>query len=201
MILLITEPEFRADESLLLNRMLEKHPELLVHLRKPESDRAAMEQLLEHISPEYYSRIVIHQHHELLQHFPLKGLHQTTADREKHPEKRAISTSFHTLSEALESQDKYQYFFCSPVFPSISKPGYHTSENWMILRQSADFRKKAVALGGITSGKLHTVFGLGFRNVALLGAVWQHSDPAQAIDDLYSAYSRTIVTFDASDQL
>ena len=201
MIVLITEPEFRADESQLLNRMLEKHPELLVHIRKPGAEIEETGQLLRQISPEYYPRLVLHQQHELLQHFPLKGIHLTTADRENHPEKNAISTSFHTLSEAVKQQENYQYFFCSPVFPSISKPGYHSLENWTISQQETNFRKKAVALGGINSGRLSQVFKIGFRNVALLGAVWQHPNPVQAIDHLYSAYSRTIITFDASDQL
>lgn len=201
MIILITEPEFRTDESLLLNRMLKKHPEPTIHLRKPAAKLPEMEALLENIDPEFHVRLVVHQHHRLVEKYLLKGMHFTTSDREKKPDEKAVSTSFHALSEAQTLHEKFRYFFCSPIFPSISKAGYSTEENWDIRSQQTTFREKAVALGGINSERLEETFQLGFRHIAVLGAIWQDADPEAAFDRLTSAYSRTIATFTDSDQL
>lgn len=201
MIILLTEPEFRADEAQILNRLLEKHPELVVHVRKPGSLLSDMACLLNQIDTQYRSKLVVHQHHVLTENFSLKGLHFTTSDREKKRQHEAISTSFHSLDEALKLHGNYSYFFCSPVFPSISKTGYSTKENWSVIGQETIFRQKAVALGGVCTERLEATFRLGFLHIAVLGTIWQHAHPELAFDQLADAYSRTIATFTDSDQL
>lgn len=201
MLILITQPEFRADEVQLLNRMLERQPELTVHIRKPGVELETLSLFLVKIAPEFHQRLVIHQQYQLTERFSLKGIHHTTSERLKQRQSTAISTSFHTISEALEAHEPYSYFFCSPVFQSISKPDYSTHEVLDVNSQSSCFREKAVALGGISTNRLTEVFQLGFRNIAVLGSIWQHADPVGELDSLQSAFSQTITTFTDSDQL
>lgn len=185
MIILFTTPEFSSNESLLLNQMLEEQT-LRVHLRKPDSTLNEFEQLLQNIDSAYHSRIVIHQHHQLADVFDLGGIHFTEMDRLREPMSlTAVSTSFHELETALKVGDRYRYFFCSPVFPSISKAGYSTSENWNITGETDAFREKAVALGGIDQTRLAELGDRGFQHIAVLGSVWLAPDPVKELKELF----------------
>jgi thiamine-phosphate pyrophosphorylase len=185
MIVLFTPPEHQPNEIPLLNRMLEAHPSLTVHLRKPSLDRFAYEQALGGITARFHPQVVLHQHHSLMDLYDVKGVHFTENYRGEHTlHPGVVSTSFHRLSDALDTGMVYPYFFCSPVFPSISKEGYEPTENWDISGTSEAFREKAVALGGIDLSKLEEVKLLGFRHIAVLGAVWQSERPEGVMDEL-----------------
>jgi thiamine-phosphate pyrophosphorylase len=187
-IILFTSPDFTSQESLLLNRMLEQ-PTLRVHVRKPDSAINEFEQLLKSVNSDYHSRIVIHQHHSLAEKYQLSGFHFTEKDRLSQPHStQAVSTSFHDLQTATNEQERYRYFFCSPVFPSISKAGYATDENWDISAETKAFREKAVALGGIDLGKLIAVRQRGFQHIAVLGTVWQAPDPVKELNELFRRF-------------
>jgi thiamine-phosphate pyrophosphorylase len=188
MIILFTTPGFSSNESLFLNRMLEE-PGLRLHLRKPHSSVNEFEQLLQDIDSAYHSRIVIHQHHQLAEVYDLGGIHFTEMLRLQEPlTSNTVSTSFHDLQTALKEGHPYRYFFCSPVFPSISKAGYSTSENWKIAEETAEFRGKAVALGGIDQTRLTEVRHRGFRHIAILGTVWQAPDPVKELKELFRRF-------------
>jgi thiamine-phosphate pyrophosphorylase len=185
MLVLLTHPEIFPGEADLLNRMLAEHSGLTVHLRKPRWNRVQTAQLLSAIGAIFHKQIVLHRHHELLEHYTLKGLHVTAEDRKRLPlSPAAISTSFHSLEEALHAGDSFRHFFCSPVFQSISKPGYTGTENWDISGQPEKLRAKAVALGGIDSTTIQQARLKGFRHFAVLGAVWQSGDPEMALREL-----------------
>lgn len=188
MIILFTTPDFSNNESLLLNRMLEE-PTLRVHLRKPDSTVTEFEQLLQNIDSVYHSRVVIHQHHQLAETYNLSGIHYTERHRLQEPlATNAVSTSFHQLETAVTAYESYRYFFCSPVFPSISKAGYSTTENWNISTETQAFREKAVALGGVDRTRLNEVRERGFQHIAVLGAVWQDLDPVNELKELFRRF-------------
>lgn len=185
MLVLLTHPETFPGEAELLNRMLAEHSGLTLHLRKPEWSVEKTAQLLSDIDAACHRRIVLHGHHELMERYALKGLHFTADDRKRRPLSPAvISTSFHSPAEALHAGHSFRYFFCSPVFQSISKPGYTGTENWDISEQSEDFKQRAFALGGIDSFTTQQVRMRGFRHFAVLGAVWQSEDPEVALREL-----------------
>ena len=187
MLVLFTHPETFPGEADLLNRMLAEHSELTVHLRKPGWDPVQTAQLLSAIDDTFHQRIVLHRHHELLERYTLKGLHVTADDRRQRPlSPFVLSTSFHSLEEAVPEGHRFRYFFCSPVFQSISKPGYTGTENWDISGQPEEFRVKAIALGGIESTTIQQARLKGFRHFAVLGAVWQSGDPETALRELLS---------------
>lgn len=188
MIILLTDPKEREREGEQLNNMLAAHSGLIVHLRKPEMERAAYELALKAIDPAFHGRIVLHQHHELSSGYAVKGVHFTERHRSEqmlHP--KVVSTSFHTLADAQEAGMNYDYFFCSPVFPSVSKQGYAPLENWHIADRPEAFREKAVALGGVQFSTLAAARERGFRHVAVLGAVWEAIDPVTVLAGLYRA--------------
>lgn len=189
MIILISSPTFFSHEATMLSAMLEKHVDLIVHLRKPNASSIEFENLLKAIHSTVHSRIVIHQHHMLNEEYGLKGIHYSENERmNSRHNLSVISTSFHNLDDAKEFQQSYEYFFCSPVFPSISKPDYFPTESWHITNESIDFKKKAVGLGGISRSTLPAIKEKGFQQVAVLGAIWENSNPEKALHELIVAF-------------
>lgn len=162
---------------------------VLFHLRKPESEEKELLELLTSIDPVHYERIVLHQHHDLCGKFPMKGAHLTENLRKiSSPSGRIVSTSFHSLSDARKHGNTYTYFFCSPVFPSISKIGYSCDEDWNIRNENEDFRSRAVALGGLEPSRKRELDDLGYRNYAVLGAVWYAKEPVSAFKNLADVF-------------
>ncbi len=69
--------------------------------------------------------------------------------------------------------------FLSPVFDSISKPGYGSRFSTEELREAAGkglINAKVYALGGVDPSRFAELEALGFGGVALLGAAWQPVD-------------------------
>lgn len=78
-VVLITPPTTASCEVQSVNRMLDAGLPVL-HLRKPEADRAAIQQYLHAIKPQYLNRVVLHQHHSLAEEWPLKVRHALLAE-------------------------------------------------------------------------------------------------------------------------
>ena len=121
-----------------------------------------------------------------------------------------------TAAQGRESPDpapapscSFDYVFLSPLFESISKPGYGgkregsgaSAQFWRsgddgegegssscpspalaaaLLSARESRRLGVVALGGIEPSRLRLVSGLGFEAAAVLGAVWGGEDPVEA---------------------
>jgi thiamine-phosphate pyrophosphorylase len=67
----------------------------------------------------------------------------------------------------------FNYCFISPLFDSLSKPGYkgHTS----LQSEVKDVPFPVYALGGITIHTVTALKGGGFKGVAAIGAIWQNN--------------------------
>ena len=160
------------------------------HLRKPEWDAARCAGLLAEIRCELHRCISIHQHHELAERFDV-GLHfkEEVAARasachvESKPEldgaSRFSSLSLHQLDDLNVHLAGYDYAFLSPVFPSISKPGYQAQWSDANLRAALALPRVAqvYALGGITAANVDRALEFGFDGVVLHGSLWQSTDP------------------------
>ena len=81
-----------------------------------------------------------------------------------------MSRSCHSLEEIDNSKEK-DYLFLSPVYPSISKPGYLPSFCLNDLKGKVDGR--IIALGGVTPKRLPELFEIGFGGAAMLGLIWE----------------------------
>jgi thiamine-phosphate pyrophosphorylase len=168
------------------------------HVRKPAASRDELAAWLRAMPPEFRSRLVLHQHHELVDELGLGGRHwRDDASAPAVPSASATlaSRSCHGIATMRAALGHYDSVFVGPVFPSISKPGHGPRGDFdpgeltaILSRRSPDERRTSVlALGGITPGNALRCHELGFDGVAVLGAVWQAADPVHVFGQLQTA--------------
>lgn len=192
--ILAVSPESEyADEPELIMRLLDAGLDRY-HVRKPSWDLAAYGSLIEAVAVAYRSRLSIHQFPELSQRYSI-GFHLKDAEAgstapagESHGEviafgPRLRSRSLHRLSGLAASVSGFYYSFLSPVYPSLSKPGYRATWSQAELRAALALPRsgRLYALGGITPANAPKALELGFDGVVLHGALWQSSDPVQVV--------------------
>jgi thiamine-phosphate pyrophosphorylase len=191
MIILISPPTLIPQETQIVEQLFEKGLDTF-HLRKPEWTQQALEDYLDKICPTYHSRIVLHQHHSLIEKYVLKGIHFKEADRKaakntpsSEPykslsKKLTFSTSIHQEEDLYTLEDIFDYVFISPLFESISKEGYTPRRVWdmNLIKPYLQHNAKLIGLGGIDASNLAQVRDWGFDGIALLGAIWQEPDKA-----------------------
>jgi len=110
---------------------------------------------------------------------------------------KPFSTSIHQLSEWPKLAGQAEMVFYSPLFQSISKPGYGPTVRLdTIAKQIGAVRKQQstlpllIGLGGITADTVALVRQAGFDGAALMGALWQAPDPVAALQEIRtSAFS------------
>lgn len=176
----ITLPAFFPGEAEKIAYMLRSGTADLLHLRKPGSNAAEMEQLIRQIPTEFHQRLVLHDHHHLAAQYGLHGIHLNSRNPE--PPKGKCSTSLslsrscHSLEEVKLWKERCNYVSISPIYDSISKQGYKsafTKEQLLQAHRNGIIDGKVFALGGITFGRLHEVEALGFGGAMILGDAWK----------------------------
>lgn len=196
--IVITLPHFIEHEAEYINRLFEAGIDLL-HLRKPDSDQADCERLLEEIPSKWYPQIVVHDHFTLCEKYHLHGIHLNRRHHEI-PEgfQGSVSRSCHSIQEAREAISEtnsnktsettlYKYVFLSPIFDSISKQGYEHAFTDEALSKAAEdgiINEKVIALGGITSHHIPQLRAWCFGGAAFLGDVWKRRNESQWTDYL-----------------
>ena len=184
-IIVITPKDFLKNEIPVLVKLFSlglKH----VHVRKPGHTKKEIAAYLTLIPTQFRQRVVLHSHYSLIKQFKLKGAHLSERSRSSERKNnylrkekiKVISTSFHSLRTLLKNEKKYKYVFLSPVFDSISKPGYKSKLNLeKLLPLVKKSGRQVVALGGITNKNIETIKENGFAGAAVLGYIWQARDP------------------------
>ncbi len=172
-LILITLPDFFDGETAICNRLFADGLWRL-HLRKPEATRLQTATWIEEIEPQYRSRIVLHDHHELALIYGLAGIHLNRRNNMRiDAGELSVSRSCHSLEEVRDVATDYDYVFLSPIFDSISKQGYRAAFTEEELRAASDILSANVyALGGITFDNLAKVRELGFKGAAMMGGFW-----------------------------
>ena len=161
------------------------------HLRKPGWKSAQVALWLESLPARWRDRIVLHSYAHLASSFRVGGIH--FRDDGEAPEDPALrlppgcptSRSCHDLAAVKAALGRYDSIFFSPVFSSLSKPGYGPAPRHVLdelravlaARGPAEKRTEVFALGGVTAQCLPVCRMLGFDGVAILGAVWNAADP------------------------
>ena len=170
----ITQPSMIEDESSCIRRLFESGIDI-VHLRKPDADIEQCRRLLRELSDEERRKIVIHDHHELINEFDLKGLHFNKNITIVPGDYKGFKTrSCHSFEEVMKYKNDYDYVFLSPIFDSISKVGYKSAFTDEILREASSkniIDNKVVALGGVTFDKIPYLKVLNFGGAAMLGVL------------------------------
>lgn len=168
----ITWPEVFVGEGKEIVRLLDNGYDR-VHIRKPGASISETAALIESVPEAYRSRLSLHDHFALAEAYGLGGVHLNSRNPETPFGWRGlVSKSFHSLCEIGSSE--YDYAFLSPIFPSISKPGYETIWNEKELREKVD--DKIIALGGVTFDKVPWIESVGFGGYAMLGDLWRKTD-------------------------
>ena len=187
-LIVISDTDYVANEVEIINKLFEAGMRRF-HLRKPGWDYKQLTGLLSQIDQTFHHDIAIHGHHEITGQFNLKRLHYTERNRfNTGPEKLIsqkgrgyeLSTSLHDL-DFLKSLGAFDYVFFSPVFNSISKPGYQGGLPEGFRLQKDEVKPKVIALGGVCNSNLNKIKEMNFDGAAVLGAVW--SRPEQAVSN------------------
>ncbi len=177
--IVITPPEIIQNEVNLWEALFLAGLERL-HVRKPQTTLAEFKGMLTCLPEKYHSRLVLHQHFQLVNEFNLGGLHfksnVQTAKVDLDCKNLSLSKSCHTPLEVLNNFKKHDYVFLSPIFDSISKKGYpsafYTDEIRSFFHDNPQV-KNCIALGGINVKNAQECLDLGFAGCALLGAIWE----------------------------
>ena len=170
----ITEPDYLSDEAGKIEALLNSGFDR-VHIRKPGWSANQVRQLLDKIDESYHTRLTLHQTPELIGDsegcynvgFQINSRHPVA------PEGTAIvSKSCHSVEEVLEaaSDPQIRYQTLSPIFDSLSKPGYRSRFSEAELR---NLPPGTIALGVGTPDRCEMLRDIGFDGVAMLGYVWR----------------------------
>ncbi|HVW62525.1 MAG TPA: thiamine phosphate synthase [Puia sp.] len=184
------------------DRQEERAPRNSGDIRTPEGRLA----LLERLAPRWHSRLVLHGDRGVVPlakqyrvpqvhghwHRPwIENGHSSMGLEEgRNPMGRekglgmqdgrppALSASLHSWEEVHEVPPRaLEYVFLSPLFDSISKPGYLAGEG--LLRRPAGVAPCGlIGLGGIDADNIGEVIQHGWDGAALLGYIWQHPEKA-----------------------
>lgn len=185
MIILIAPEEDIAHEIEILHQLFEEGLECY-HLRKPFKNHEEHVSYLNKIDKKYHNRIVVHNFHELINEFNLKGIHFQEQKRIEHIDNpgqyfknlemygKTISSSFHELIDIENCYFEFDYHLLSPVFTSISKEGY---EGRGFDVNPID--KTIIGMGGATVENIASFKTLGYKGVGVLGGVWNSTNPVE----------------------
>lgn len=198
MIVLIAPEEDVPNEIEILHELFKAGVQYY-HLRKPFKDLEQHKDYLNKIKPKYHNRIVLHNHHELINSYNLKGIHfqeQKRRDTIDNPTRyfknlnmfgKTISSSFHDPEELNRCYFEFDYHLLSPVFNSISKQGYK-GRSFNINH----IDKTIVGMGGVTAKNLSKFNTLGYKGVGVLGGVWNNTNPLAAFQQINEAYTTSL---------
>ena len=170
MIIAITSSDIVHEEDIIISSILEEKRAHYVHIRKPYWDCGQTRKLIRRIPEKFHPQLKLHDHFSLLKEFNIGGVHLNNRNPVPLGDARNISKSVHSLAELKDIQN-FEYVTLSPIYESISKPGYKSDFNLIEVKQAIN-RKRVVALGGITPDKFPELIDLGFFGAAMLSYFW-----------------------------
>ncbi|MCM1406696.1 MAG: thiamine phosphate synthase, partial [[Clostridium] fimetarium] len=150
----ITGIEIYPGEAEAITRLLERGW-WRVHIRKPGAPSDAVEALINDIPAPLRERLSLHDHFHLATRLGVGGLHLNMRHQSPTAGWRGmLSQSCHSVEEVLANRGKLDYMFLSPVFDSISKPGYSGKFSPEELAASGALGPDLFALGGVMPREL-----------------------------------------------
>ncbi|MBR5332968.1 MAG: thiamine phosphate synthase [Muribaculaceae bacterium] len=180
----ITPPHAIENEVVVIPQLLEKGIDI-VHLRKLQSKFDGtdvinyLRKILSALTPAQRRRIIIHDFPMLYDEYSLKGIHVNKNITRLPESYNGFKTrSCHSFEEIEIYKNEYDYLFLSPIFDSISKPGYESSFTHETLQKASlkgIINDKIIALGGVTFDKIPYLQSLNFGGVAMIGAIFNNT--------------------------
>jgi thiamine-phosphate pyrophosphorylase len=204
-IILLSAPDERPNEVATVETLFAAGLERY-HLRKPGWKSAQVALWLESLPARWRGRIVLHSHADLAPCFHVGGIHfRDDGNAPEDPTPRVpqgclTSRSCHEIAAVKAALGRYDSILFSPVFASLSKPGYGPAPPTVLAelrailaaRGQVEKHTDIFALGGVTAQRLHDCRILGFDGVAILGAIWNAADPVAAFLQFQSAIRRQV---------
>ena len=198
LLVVLTRPEFFPGEAGYLQGLLEAGVEKL-HIRKPGAAVQEVQDLIRQLPERWHSRLVLHGSAEVRALAPGLGVPQVHGPvayeggrimngsrlsggggpELSMPGAIAVSTSVHSPEELEALPEGLAYAFLSPLFDSLSKPGYK-GEPSLLARPGGRGGCRAIGLGGIGEARIGEVLVHGWEGAAVLGWIWER--PAEAVD-------------------
>ena len=130
-----------------------------MHIRKPGASVKEVKSLVKNIPENLYTLLSFHDHFNLAMEIGIGGIHLNSRNNTIPTGWNGlVSRSLHSMEEIADQG--YDYAFLSPIFPSISKPGYKGNFNSEDLRSSVN--ERIFALGGVTPRRFGEIEQLGF---------------------------------------
>lgn len=170
----ITTPFFYEGEAEAIAEILRGGRFCRVHIRKPESTQEEMRRLLDAIPHDLRPQLTLHDHSGLATEYGIGGVHLNSRNPLSPAGWKGLtSRSIHTIVEIAAIGEDCAYAFISPVFPSISKPGYRST--FTLDELIPHLTPRIYALGGVTPDRLPALEEAGFGGAAMLGAAWRRS--------------------------
>ena len=164
---------FRAGEAAEICRRIDSGW-FRVHIRKPGSSPDELVTLLQSIPRRYYPALSLHDHFSLAEEFSIGGIHLNGRNPLCPQGWRGIvSRSCHSIEELSQSAN-LDYRFLSPVYDSLSKPGYTGRFSPEELSGSNINLSNVFALGGVTRQRLPELIRAGFGGAAMLSEAWKN---------------------------
>ncbi|MBN8855034.1 MAG: hypothetical protein BGO55_25505 [Sphingobacteriales bacterium 50-39] len=185
LIVVITSPGFWDGEADCLEELLYAGVEKL-HIRK-QGD--AKETLLKRLAPDWSSRLVLHGGKEVMEMAMRYGVPQvhghwrapwemTNTLTAGSAQPIGLSASVHSWDEVGQiTPGRLEYVFLSPLFDSISKPGYMAGAG-LLKRPKGVTPCKLIGLGGIGQHTIGQVIDHGWDGAAVLGYIWEKPELA-----------------------
>ena len=176
----ITSPGDIPGELEYLEGLLEAGVEKL-HLRKPGG---SVEGLLERLAPRWASSLVVHGRVELAVRYGVPQVHgsagmlSASAERGGDVGSVAVSTSVHSWGELKQLPAGLAYAFISPVFDSISKPGYMAAAD-LLTMPPRPLPCRPMGMGGVSADTIGLMITRGWTGATLLGWIWE--EPREAV--------------------
>lgn len=168
------------------------------HLRKKTWFKAALENWIQKIDKNFYDKLVLHSHPQLVFDYNLKGFHfnssypyQQKLAQQLEEARKTISIASHSICDMGEYELDVDYQLVSPVFPSISKPTITKTMNHKKLKEYLLLKPKSkfMALGGIDDRTIQRAKNLGFDGAATLGYLWNEFEKNGAINKLIKRFT------------
>jgi len=187
MLLVITHPELLPHEAARWEELLAAGANALL-LRKPGCGQEEYARLLDQVDPACYSRILVAEHWQLCRRYGLMGVHYSEHLRNsghplpaaQHPPYGLRSTGIHHTAALPAAAREWDLLLLSPVFDSISKPGYKGRYSGSFRLQRPQGGARILALGGVDHTNAARARAMGFDGIALLGAIWK--TPHKAVE-------------------
>lgn len=196
-LIIITTDTFFLHEAIAINTLFKEGLQTL-HVRKPQSTKSELEELINQIDSTYYDKIVLHEHFELVRKYNLKGYHLNRRnpalpkiiDRKS----STVSRSCHSFNE-LQEFAVYDYLFLSPIFDSVSKKGYrqaYLKEDLLYAKEKQWINNNVYALGGITPYTLPLISNYSFGGAVVLGYLWNNYKEDKDLQSLLFRYKNLL---------